>query len=78
MSTEWNRTSLREAGVTLIDCAHRTPPVADSGYPYVPIAQLKEGRPSLSDAGRTAPEHVARKSSRSASPQVNLAPRGDN
>jgi type I restriction enzyme, S subunit len=59
MASEWKRTSLREAGVTLIDCDHRTPPAADSGYPYVAIPQLKEGRLSLGDVRRISPEHFA-------------------
>ncbi len=59
MAGEWKRTSLREAGVTLIDCDHRTPPAADSGYPYVAIPQLKEGRLSLGDVRRISPEHFA-------------------
>lgn len=39
--------SLRQAGVSLIDCDHRTPPAAESGYPYVAIPQLKDGRLDL-------------------------------
>jgi len=57
MADEWKRISLREAGVSLIDCDHRTPPAADSGYPYVAIPQLKEGRLDLSDVRRISPEH---------------------
>ncbi|MFZ0615850.1 MAG: restriction endonuclease subunit S [Chthoniobacterales bacterium] len=57
MAADWERTSLREAGVTLIDCDHRTPPAADSGYPYVAIPQLKEGRLALNDVRRISPEH---------------------
>ena len=59
MKASWKRTSLREAGVTLIDCDHRTPPAADSGYPYVAIPQLKEGRIVLNDVRRISPEHFA-------------------
>jgi type I restriction enzyme, S subunit len=59
MGSEWKRTSLREAGVTLIDCDHRTPPAADSGYPYIAIPQLKEGRLSLGDVRRISSEHFA-------------------
>jgi type I restriction enzyme S subunit len=59
MACEWKRTSLREAGVTLIDCDHRTPPAADSGFPYVAIPQLKEGRIVLNDVRRISPEHFA-------------------
>lgn len=57
MQTEWKSTSLREAGVTLIDCDHRTPPAADSGYPYVAIPQLKEGRLALNDVRWISPEN---------------------
>ena len=57
MAADWERISLREAGVTLIDCDHRTPPAADSGYPYVAIPQLKEGRLALNDVRRISPEH---------------------
>jgi type I restriction enzyme S subunit len=57
MAGEWGTVSLREAGVTLIDCDHRTPPAATSGYPYVAIPQLKEGRLVLSDARRISHEH---------------------
>jgi len=57
MVGDWERTSLRQAGVTLIDCDHRTPPAADSGYPYVAIPQLKEGRLALNDVRRISPEH---------------------
>lgn len=59
MAGEWKRTSLRDAGVTLIDCDHRTPPAADSGYPYVAIPQLKEGRIQLDGVRRISPEHFA-------------------
>ena len=57
MVSEWRRTSLREAGVALIDCDHRTPPPAETGYPYVAIPQLKEGRLALANVRRISPEH---------------------
>lgn len=59
MRTEWKPTSLHEAGVRLIDCDHRTPPAAESGYPYIAIPQLKEGRLALADVRRISPEHFA-------------------
>ncbi len=45
MSSEvcWQRLSLKEAGVTLIDCDHRTPPAQETGYPYIAIPQIKDG-----------------------------------
>ena len=57
MTCDWTRTSLREAGVSLIDCDHRTPPAADSGHPYVAIPQLKQGRLDLSGVRRISHEH---------------------
>jgi len=58
MEGEWQRQSLREAGVSLIDCDHRTPPAAESGYPYVCIPQLKGGRIDLADVRRISHEHL--------------------
>jgi len=57
MAGEWKRTSLREAGVSLIDCDHRTPAAADSGYPYVAIPQIKQGRLDFSNVRSISPEH---------------------
>jgi type I restriction enzyme S subunit len=48
---------LKDAGVSLIDCDHRTPPPADSGYPYVAIPQLRNGHINLKDARRISTEH---------------------
>lgn len=52
MAHKWPTMTLREAGVTLIDCDHRTPPAADSGYPYVAIPQLRHGQIDLSEVRR--------------------------
>ena len=59
MRDDWKLQSLREAGVLLIDCDHRTPPASIDGigFPYVAIPQLKEGRLELSDVRRISPEH---------------------
>ncbi len=59
MAINWPVLSLREAGVALIDCEHRTPPAAPSGYPYVAIPQMKQGRLDLSDARQITAEHFA-------------------
>ena len=59
MAGEWQTLSLREAGVTLIDCDHRTPPPAEAGYPYVAIPQLRHGRIDLSDVRRITREHFS-------------------
>ena len=70
MPSEWKIQSLREAGVSLIDCDHRTPPAAESGYPYVAIPQLKQGRLDLSDVRRITREHFL-EWTRKANPQTN-------
>jgi type I restriction enzyme, S subunit len=59
MSSEdgWIRMSLREAGVALIDCDHRTPPAAEGGYPYIAIPQLKNGHIDLNGVRRISREH---------------------
>ena len=59
MGGEWATLSLREAGVSLIDCDHRTPPAAETGFPYVAIPQLRQGRIDLTDVRRITPEHFA-------------------
>lgn len=57
MGGEWPRMTLRDAGVSLIDCDHRTPPSAQGGYPYVAIPQLKGGRLDLREARRITRAH---------------------
>ena len=57
MAGEWPIVSLREAGVSLIDCEHRTPPPAKHGYPYVAIPQVKDGRINLNDVRYITREH---------------------
>ena len=54
MATElaWPRSTLKEAGISLIDCDHRTPPAAPDGYPYIAIPQLKDGHIDLNGVRR--------------------------
>jgi type I restriction enzyme, S subunit len=42
--SEWSSMSLRDAGVKLIDCVHKTPVAREVGFPYVTIPQMKGGR----------------------------------
>ncbi len=51
-SDDWEVLSLRDAGVELIDCEHRTPPAEPTGYPYIAIPQLRDGHLDLADARR--------------------------
>ena len=41
---EWKRLALKNAGVRLIDCVHKTPAAQRAGFPYVGIPQMKSGR----------------------------------
>jgi type I restriction enzyme S subunit len=59
MGSEWPILTLREAGVLLIDCEHRTPPAVESGYPYVAIPQMKNGRLDFSEARRISQRDFA-------------------
>ena len=54
---EWERLTLKEAGVELLDCVHNTPPAAEHGIPYVAIPQMKQGAIDFSDARRISYEH---------------------
>jgi type I restriction enzyme S subunit len=47
---DWPTVTLKEAGVILIDCDHKTPKAQEEGFPYVGIPQLKEGRIKLDGA----------------------------
>ncbi len=50
ITTSWKMTKLKDVGVTLIDCDHRTPQRIETGLPYVGIPQLSNGRIDLSTA----------------------------
>lgn len=52
MSEGWQTLSLADAGVTLLDCDHKTPEAVDSGWPYVGIPQMTTGRVDFSTARR--------------------------
>lgn len=55
--SEWQTLTLRQMGISLIDCDHRTPPATDVGYPYVAIPQIKDGRIDHSAARRISSQH---------------------
>jgi type I restriction enzyme, S subunit len=44
--------TLKEAGVALYDCDHRTPPSVAAGHPYIAIPQMRDGRLDVSEARR--------------------------
>ncbi|WP_181952352.1 restriction endonuclease subunit S [Yersinia canariae] len=43
MGSNWPLKSLKELGVSLIDCVHKTPTAVDDGVPYIGIPQMKGG-----------------------------------
>ncbi len=47
---EWKPARLRDVGISLIDCVHKTPEAQPTGYPYVGIPQMKNGRIEFSTA----------------------------
>lgn len=54
--TTWPVMALGDAGVSLIDCVHKTPEARAEGYPYVGIPQMKSGHIGFSDARLISPE----------------------
>jgi len=52
----WPRITLKSAGVSLIDCDHRTPSATENGYPYIAIPQLKDGHIFLTGVRRISRE----------------------
>lgn len=66
--TSYPYITFREAGVSLIDCDHRTPPAALYGRPYVAIPQVKNGRIDLAGVRYISDEHF-KEWTRKANPQ---------
>ncbi len=54
---DWEELTLRESGVKLFDCDHKTPPAVKEGYPYITIPQLINGRIDLTNARRISHEN---------------------
>ena len=52
----WSILRLRDAGVDLIDCVHKTPAARADGYPYVGIPQMKDGWIDFDSARKISPE----------------------
>jgi len=44
--------TLKEAGISLLDCLHKTPTALESGYPYIAIPQMKNGQIEVDEARR--------------------------
>ncbi len=56
MRSNWEYLSLSDAGISLIDCVHKTPKAKDDGYPYLAIPQIKDGRIDLSSTRKISHE----------------------
>jgi type I restriction enzyme, S subunit len=54
---DWEELSLRDAGVRLLDCVHKTPPAVGAGLPYVAIPDMKGGEIVLSGTRRISSEN---------------------
>lgn len=52
----WPQLTLKAAGISLIDCDHKTPASVENGYPYIAIPQLKNGHISLEGVRRISHE----------------------
>lgn len=72
MSSEWRLMTLKEAGVSLIDCDHRTPAALDEGYPYIAIPQLKNGHIALDGVRRISREDYI-EWTKSSSPKLTMS-----
>ena len=58
MNSEIPLLPLKDAGVKLIDCVHKTPAAADQGFPYIAIPQLTEGRIDVDSARRISEQDM--------------------
>jgi type I restriction enzyme, S subunit len=54
----WELLALTDAGVSVLDCEHKTPPDAGHGHPYVAIPDLVDGKLDLSHVRRITDEHL--------------------
>lgn len=71
MGVDWAHMSLRDAGVTLIDCVHKTPADAGEGLPYIAIPQMKKGRIDFNATPRLISESDFFEWTKKANPQEN-------
>lgn len=54
--TDWDVLTLEQAGVTLLDCDHKTPAAREVGRPYVGIPQMTTGRVVFETARKISEE----------------------
>jgi len=51
--------ALVDAGVAVLDCEHKTPPAQMTGYPYIAIPDIQEGRVLIEQARRISETDLA-------------------
>jgi type I restriction enzyme S subunit len=68
MGSEYKKASLRELGVDLIDCDHKTPKAVEKGIPYIGIPQMDNGRINFNANPRLISEDDFVKWTRKANP----------
>jgi type I restriction enzyme S subunit len=47
MDSRWKMAELSQSGVEVLDCEHRTPPGVKTGFPYIAIPNIRDGRLDL-------------------------------
>jgi type I restriction enzyme, S subunit len=58
MASRFDLAELADAGVSVLDCEHKTPPDAGYGHPYVAIPNLVDGRLDLTSVRRITDEDL--------------------
>ena len=71
MGGEWQKSTLENAGISLLDCVHKTPPDAGEGIPYIAIPQLNSGRIDFSASPRLISNEHYFEWTKKANPQEN-------
>ncbi|MBL4941610.1 MAG: restriction endonuclease subunit S [Colwellia sp.] len=69
MANKWKVTSLKELGIQLIDCDHKTPKAVENGVPYIGIPQMDKGRINFAANPRLISEEDFVKWTRKANPK---------
>ncbi|MFW8591076.1 restriction endonuclease subunit S [Glaciecola sp. 2405UD65-10] len=68
MGSKYKKASLKELGVELIDCDHKTPKAVEMGIPYIGIPQMDSGRINFDAKPRLISEEDFVKWTRKANP----------
>ena len=68
MGSKYKKASLKDLGVELIDCDHKTPKAVEMGIPYIGIPQMDNGRINFDAKPRLISEEDFVKWTRKANP----------